>query len=501
MKRKKITLLIGLSSTLLLMAPIYNADNQKTSYNNEEVASYLNNLNYDYQKVLSFQGDTIANVPPTKSETKDGKFYVVKKIKRSIHDNSADIANFTSTEGRSYPGAILLGNRDLIEGNPTLVSANRKGITLSIDLPGLTDKDNQVVVENPTYGNVQSGINGLIEKWNKDYASKYPETPAKIQYVNTSVYNLSQLKTTFGAGFEKISQKLNIDFDAVASGETQSELINFKQIYYSVNTDPKDNASDYFKDDVTVNSLKNKGVNEQNPPVYVSNVSYGRNIFVTAESSTKSKEFKSAIKAVFSGKSIDNNTEYKDLIKETTFTAYIMGGSAGSAGKVVSGNLDEIKKIIEEGSSYSRLTPAVPVSYTTLFLKDNKQATIKSNTDYIETDVTEFTNGTLNLKQNGAYVAQFTVNWDELSYDEQGNEVLTPKRWSGNWDDKTAGFSTQIPLPGNTRNLDIMAREATGLAWDWWHTVYDKKNIPLVGNRTLKIGGTTLSPYFEDTVD
>lgn len=115
--------------------------------------------------------------------------------------------------------------------------------------------------------------------------------------------------------------------------------------------------------------------------------------------------------------------------------------------------------------------------------------------------MTAYRNGDLLLDHSGAYVAQYYITWDELSYDYQGKEVLTPKAWNRNGQDLTAHFTTSIPLKGNVRNLSVKIRECTGLAWEWWRTVYEKTDLPLVRKRTISIWGTTLYPQVEDKVE
>ncbi|WP_016818354.1 thiol-activated cytolysin family protein, partial [Paenibacillus polymyxa] len=68
---------------------------------------------------------------------------------------------------------------------------------------------------------------------------------------------------------------------------------------------------------------------------------------------------------------------------------------------------------------------AYPISYTSVFLKDNSIAAVHNNTDYIETKTTEYTKGKITLDHSGAYVAQFEVSWDEFTFDENGQEIVT----------------------------------------------------------------------------
>ena len=115
-------------------------------------------------------------------------------------------------------------------------------------------------------------------------------------------------------------------------------------------------------------------------------------------------------------------------------------------------------------------------------------------TEYIETTSTEFTGAKLNLDHKGGYVAQFAVTWNEVSYDDKGNEISTSKEWEGNWKDRTAHFNTVIPIPANARNIKVLARESTGLAWEWWRNIVNETNVPLSKDINVSIWGTTLYP-------
>ncbi|MGL5479310.1 MAG: thiol-activated cytolysin C-terminal domain-containing protein, partial [Clostridium sp.] len=209
---------------------------------------------------------------------------------------------------------------------------------------------------------------------------------------------------------------------------------------------------------------------------------------------SKSKDVQAAFKALVKNNSVEANSKYKDIYEDSTFTAVVLGGDAQEHNKVVSKDFDEIKSVIKDNAAFSAKNPAYPISYTSVFLKDNSIAAVHNKTDYIETTSTEYSRGKITLDHSGAYVAQFRVSWDEVSYDKNGKEVLTHKNWSDNYKDKTAHYSTIIPLKANAKNIKVMARECTGLAWEWWRTVVDEDNLPLTNDINVSIWGTTLYP-------
>jgi len=268
----------------------------------------------------------------------------------------------------------------------------------------------------------------------------------------------------------------------------------YKQIFYTVNAELPNNPSDIFDDSVTFKDLTRKGVSNAAPPVMVSNVAYGRTIYVKLETTSKSKDVQSAFKALLKDNSVQASGQYKDIFEESSFTAVVLGGDAKAHNKVVTKDFDVIRDVIKDNAEFSLTNPGYPISYTSVFLKDNSIASVNNRTDYIETTSTEYSKAKINLDHTGAYVAQFEVSWDEFSYDENGNEVLTHKTWDGNYQDKTAHYSTTIPLPANSKNIRIYARECTGLAWEWWRTIIDEYNVPLTNEINVSIGGTTLYP-------
>ncbi|MDR5587455.1 MULTISPECIES: thiol-activated cytolysin family protein [Clostridium] len=449
-------------------------------------------LSYNPDKILSSKGESVDSFVPAQGFDTPNKYIVVKREKKSISDSTADISIIDSINDRTYPGAIQLANRNLVENKPDIISCKRKPITISVDLPGMSD-DGSKVVNSPTYSTVNSSINSLLDTWNTKYASKYT-IPTRMSYTDAMVYSKSQLSTMFGCNFKILDKALNIDFNSIFKGEKQAMVVAYKQIFYTVSVDAPEKPSDLFGDNVRFDELALKGVDNENPPAYVSNVAYGRTIYVKLETTSKSANVKAAFKALVSNQDISGNTEYEDILEQSSFTATVLGGGAEAHNKVVTKDFNEIQNIIQNNSVYSPKNPGYPISYTSTFLKDNRIASVNNKTEYIETTSTEYTNGKIVLDHSGAYVAQFEVTWDEVSYDKDGNEIIEHKIWSGSDKDKTAHFNTEIYLKGNARNISVKAWECTGLAWEWWRQVIDAQNIPLVKERTFSIWGTTLYP-------
>ena len=470
-------------------------NSSKTDYT-AELNNYLFGLNYDKLNILTRKGEALENYTNTSTKQQGNEFVVVEKVKKNLSNGSADVA--INGNGDIFLGALFKANQDLLENKPQQISLDRSKGRISVDLPGMVGGDSYVDAT-PTASGMQEGVNTLLNRWHEKYAAKNP-APARMQYESTSAYSMNQLKAKFGSDFEKVGVNLKIDFEAVNKGEKQVEVVDFKQIYYTANFDAPKNPSDVFASGVTVEQLKDRGIDEKTPPVYVSSVSYGRQMYVKFETTSKSTELKAAINAVIKGVPIKAESEWARVLKNTTVTVSIVGGNADGAARVVTGTVEDLKKLIQEGATFSTQNPAVPISYKTAFLKDNQVATIQSNTDYIETKVTSYKNGYLNLQHKGAYIARYYVYWDEVTYDKDGVESIRSRQWEDNGKNRTAGFQTELQFKGNVRNIRVKIQEKTGLVWEPWRTVYNRTDLPLVQKRTIINSGTTIRPKYDEKV-
>lgn len=459
----------------------------------QDINQAIRGLNYNRNQVLSHSGDTVSSFVPKEGKFNNGKFIVVEKQKKSLSTESMDISVVNANIDRTYPGALQLANRDLVENRPTLLMAARKPIDISVNLPGLSE--NKVTVNNPTYADVTAAINSLVDKWSKENSANYT-LPAQLQYTKSMVHSKSQLSTALNVNADFLDKSLGIDFKAIGSGEKKAMVVAFKQIFYNATAGIPNNPSDLFADGVTAESLKNAGMNDSNPPVMVSNVAYGRTIYVKLETSSRSMDLEAAFNALIEKVKVGSSNKYTKVIENSSFTAVVLGGDAENHTKIIE-DFDEIVKVIKGNAVFGTRNPGYPISYTANFLKDNSVAIVNNATDYVETTATEYSGGSIDIVHKGGYVAQFEITWDEFSYDVAGNEKVEKKAWDGNWAGRTAPFSTSISLPANARNIKIFARECTGLAWEWWRTAVNKKDVPLTNKINVKLSGTTLCPRCE----
>ena len=277
-----------------------------------------------------------------------------------------------------------------------------------------------------------------------------------MTYTSSLLHDEKEMQLKFGCDVGFLEDALGIGLGADINGTTGKKksnyLVSYKQIYYTASVQSYAEPADAFSYDTTWNDLVNLGVNNDNPPAYVGSVVYGREIYINFESDCEEHLFEEAINAAVSIEGVDvgpeKNDKYSDVYKNTRFSYVIMGG------------------------------PAV----------------INGTTQYVDEKIERFSSGELELEHQGAYVAKFTVSWQEITgYDEDGKEKTATREWPENGKHKTASFDTRIALGGNVRRINVKAEGATGLVWEPWRTSLDKKDLALGPHIHVKIWGTTLS--------
>ncbi|MCR4469864.1 MULTISPECIES: thiol-activated cytolysin family protein [unclassified Burkholderia] len=472
--------------------------NTTVTSNRESINEKIAALKYDPRTVMVFNGTRIANIDHPAEDRFDGSTYLVVTREKCSYDANFDIAVPSAYDDVTYPGALLFASNDLLDGKPQELACKKAPLNFTINLPGTSDGSFTTV---PTYANVQAGINAVLAKWFGSHGGEW-SLPANFQYRSSLVYDENELALKFGCDVTYLKQKMGIDFSRKSVEKKSVYLVQFKQIFYTVSVERPRAPADVFDEETSWDDLSQAGVSATHPPLLVKNVQYGRQIFLKFESSLSSTELEATVKASVTANGVQTDTrgstEYKAKLSQINVSLVALGGSeAIYSGLSLAGVEDaqKINKIIFENTKLSPANPAAPLNYTTVYLKDGMSAGVHGKTEYVAEKTECYSGGQIKFEHTGGYVARFTVSWDEISYDN-GSKVTRRVTWDGSGRDRTAPFATEIPLRGNARMIDIKAEGCTGLAWEWWRTSGDKRGMPLVPNRTVKIGGTTLSQTF-----
>lgn len=137
--------------------------------------------------------------------------------------------------------------------------------------------------------------------------------------------------------------------------------------------------------------------------------------------------------------------DYEAVLRNSTFSAVVLGGSAKGAAEF-NGNLEGLQRFIEQGAVFDEKNPGAPIAYTVRFLKDNKIASVNLTTDYIQSDTNYVEDGHIDI-YNGC---SCTIGVD-VSYSITGED--NKLRWS-DYDIKLAG-TRYVELPGDAQGIKM----------------------------------------------
>ncbi len=459
----------------------------------KEISQNIKKLSYDPKNILIFHGNQVENFPAAEGKEEDGSYIVVKREKKTL-SQGYDVLEAGGNRDKTYPGALVLANDKLVDGNPVPLLAKRSPVKLAINLP---NQKKPVEVAEPNYATIGEAIDNSISEWKKNGS---PQNAAELQVKKCIVNDEKSLSLALGCNVDYLKNNFNINFDMTKKGEMSAYIVQYKQVYYTVSAIMPDESGEVFDDSVEWKDLEEDGVDSSNPPAMITTVQYGRTVYALFQSKMSSSDL--AVKVdgkIAQGDTcadISGNVKNYDKNSEISCEIVMLGGNAQTF------DIDfeekdfgeKINKIITEGLTFSDENPAYPVSYTASFLKNGECAKINGTTEYIVTTSTKYDSGTLELEHTGAYIARFYISWQEITgFDEKGNPKYRDVTWEDNGKNKTAKYTTQIALGGNVRNISIKAQGKTGLVWDQWRTSCDGKNLPMVPYRKVKIWGTTLN--------
>ncbi|HEX5133173.1 MAG TPA: thiol-activated cytolysin family protein [Candidatus Krumholzibacteria bacterium] len=277
-----------------------------------------------------------------------------------------------------YTGSLLQGKGHLggIGSLAELPIRQRAPITLSIDL--LTG-NNTEVVNNPTVASVNSAVGALIQA-----AQDAGHTAgSNIFFTQETTHSMVQAALDMGISASYMGASIKASLSSNISDETRTVTAYFVQRMFSVSMVLPQTPGEVFSSAFTTDKLQEQidrgRIGEDNLPVFVSSVSYGRILMFSFTSTASIADIKATLEALYNGGEFGGNlsTELKSVLDSAEIQVVTVGGDASSALALIRAN--DLGAYFAEDSP---LTTARPISYTVRNLGDNSIASVSETTDY-----------------------------------------------------------------------------------------------------------------------
>jgi|GEM_PF-6683914 hypothetical protein len=309
-------------------------------------------------------GYSVTDLETTRETLEEnGTFYASNSQKKRVTNKYDQILALNSTYADAlYPGAIIQG-AGAQSGSLTLIGLPIKPLTLTIANGG------SQLVESPSNATVTAARVSLI--------GKSAPLPAQMTYVFKEQHSTEQAATELGIDASWFLASMSGSFAQTRSTESNSMLLFFKQIYYTVSV-PKPS----FSVEVKASDLA-RYVQSGNPACYISSVSYGRVIVARVTAKATRAEMRSALEggaSIVNGKVTFNKSRFNSSY---TFDAFVVGGSqAGAAQALASKSIDGLNALITQDAVVGPDKPGFPIEYTVRYLANGQPIPLGGSAEY-----------------------------------------------------------------------------------------------------------------------
>jgi len=301
----------------------------------------------------------------------------------SITKNPQEIAIHNPDAAVLWPGALIRGDSHLQIGSLELLAVSREkraplGISIQgggvLGIPGGVS----TIVEQPVGSTIREGINQIVvNTLGADVAVGAGASSFRSVESHSSTQALLNLGLDARYLGVEVSGRLN--YNTAANQHTYTAY--FVQRLFTVAVDLPERPSSFFTDGVTAADLQSLGISDNNLPLYIDSVSYGRILMFSFTSSDSREQIAAALEFSYNGPigGVDGFAEAE--LRETLSTARIEIFALG-------GPNTGVQNLIREGNlaAYFEAPLAInqvePISFTIRNLYDNRLAQVANTTDY-----------------------------------------------------------------------------------------------------------------------
>ena len=435
-------------------------------------------------------------------------------VKQNMTNSTAKIICVGTNSGKIWPGALIQG-RSLETGDLELINTKRAPITINVDLPiNTTFRE----IETPNSVTLQQAIAEMqIEAGQLEEGSQAGAGTMDFDVVEASSFEQSMLSLGISGGFTDPESQVGLDASANVSHErsttTHTVAARFVQEKFTVRLadDLIPTAADFFSDDMSLQDLEafSSDWSEDNIPMYIESVTYGRVLIFTMESTevTDAQSLSAALKAsmddyVNVGGGIDNTQ--KEILKNSTTKIFSAGGTEEGANSAIAG-LDWSKFFVP-----APVSTTVPIAFTVRTLKGKKTVKIHDNiffelrnhfrapTSYdisVTLNEAKLTKGicsacyyTSRFKEDGALTSsvlaagQILLVWNAGSV---GGTSSTTGKSAGSSFEIISGYCTN-PAPGYCAIQDLINKKSNSYSWPYTNLVTGNTPLTVTINENFR---------------
>jgi Thiol-activated cytolysin len=320
-------------------------------------------------------GLTIDTSPPTPAAytAEGGVGYTVQAATQTIRNLINRFPVVSPVADAIWPGAILQGN-SLASGllAPVQIEDRTPGtLTVATELVvGNHGAPTSVLVDRPTQATVTTARRRLME----DLAVQ--ASTGRVDLQLATMRDEQQMSARLGVKLSGSGWKTNADVNVSGSLDVSKTVLKLTQEFYTITFEPSGSPARYFGDAVTVDMLRQFS-GPGNAPCYVHQVTYGRVVLLTIESSESASEVRAKVEAAWQA-AVSGDVQAQASMRSATKAYNVQLAAVGITGQtafLAVGSLMDALRALSNTANYGPGNPGEVISYSVRYLLDGTVAT------------------------------------------------------------------------------------------------------------------------------
>lgn len=291
------------------------------------------------------------------------------------------LVSFDPNADSIWPGAVVQ-TQTLPQGLAAPIGlARRPGVVTIGDAViggGKADAKYSTTVGAPSLSATRDAVAGLLAQGDVRLA-------AKSNYLAETAYSMNEASLKMGVAVSWMNGSVKANFAGSWLTKKTTMVVRFIQAYYTVSFAAPPSPEKVFGEDVTADDAR-PYMGPGNAPGYVSSVTYGRMLIMKVETDESERDLRAALDVAFSKGSVSVDAASKNVLKNSTFSVFVLGGSPDDAARIQAADSESragaLAAYIEQGANFDPRSPGVPISYTVRRLADNETIKVASTIDY-----------------------------------------------------------------------------------------------------------------------
>ncbi|MBW4777294.1 thiol-activated cytolysin family protein [Prevotella histicola] len=284
---------------------------------------------------------------------------------------------FDPTSDIIYPGCVLKGGT-IANGTYAIITSHETGdVTFSINLSPANPQEARET--SATVHNIRKSE--YQEVWNKWANMQWKESPITTIESVEKINSQEELATKLGVAVNSPVANGSLNFGFNFNKKKNHILARLIQKYFSVSTDAPKKGNIFESID--------KEALDGYQPVYISNINYGRIIYLSVESDEDEKVVDEAInfamnqiKGVDVSVSADQSLHYRKVLANCDIRITVLGGGQTIQKEVLKGDIDSFQRFLNADIPMEQMSP---ISFSLRYAVDNSQARVVTSNEFTVT--------------------------------------------------------------------------------------------------------------------